>query len=84
MLRLVTSEICEPQDTVNTLRAMLQAAISGELTGIAAICVQRDSGYSLCATGSARDNTTFTLGALRMLESELVQTVRREAATATG
>lgn len=66
-------------DTVRALEVMLQLAKAGGVTGIAAVVFCRSKRYTVELTGEGKRNPTYALGAVRLVESDLVRQILADA-----
>jgi hypothetical protein len=72
-VRKLETPVCE--NTVKALEELLARARCGEIRGLAYIAIEPRWCYTADATGVARDNLTFTRGAILMLGNRLAQLV---------
>jgi hypothetical protein len=76
-LRLVGAE--PSPDTVYALQELLQAAIAGEVIGVAVVAMFKRRSYTIDVTGEARRSPTFTRGMVAALDDELRDLITRQA-----
>jgi hypothetical protein len=72
-LRLIPlhAAVSPDADTVDTLRDLLDAAIRGELIGLACIAIHRMRNYQAHLVGEGRRSPTFVRGCVRVLDDTL-------------
>ena len=63
------------QDYVDSIRAMLRRAESGQSIGVAYVEITSNKGYFPGALGMADENPTFCLGMVEVLKAKLLKKV---------
>lgn len=63
------------QDLIESLTWLLQEAAAGRITGLAFAAIMPNREYVVETVGEAHANPLFTLGVLRVLDSELTRKV---------
>lgn len=70
-VRVVTESLS--RDTEAALLELVDRVRSGEIVGLAAVTLQRGRRFGYIYAGEAYDNPLLTLGAIRILESDLIR-----------